>query len=511
MPPIPSTSTSTSSTDGFTKTSLAFAPVNDVYLAELESLRDRFTSFQQPNEGKHATGELDNGIVLVDTIRKPDNKCSSSSNSSSNTTGTITTLSRAFYRAGRRKGSLHFDPSSVNAAIVTCGGLCPGLNNVIRELVRTLKTSYGVQTVWGVVGGWNGFCKAFSDPIELTPKWVEAIHHTGGSALKTSRGGLNVEEVVQFLQDRDISQLYIIGGDGTHRAAYKVHEHLMSKDLNIAVAGIPKTIDNDIDFLDRSFGFNTAVEAAQNSIRSALVEARCTLPNGIGVVKLMGRSAGYLAAFAALSSGDVDAVLVPEIPVLLEDLLPHIYERVKQKKHAVIVVAEGAGKNLLAQSGEKEAGSGNDILPPIAEYIRDKILEYYKSKGEPCRMKYIDPSYQVRSVPANAADALYCTQLAHNAVHGCMSGLTGFSVGMVNNRTVYIPIPQLVENSPRSMDPANSPIWDRILAMTGQPHPSTLFPDQDDIIASGATTNGDTNSSGDTGDQFPRLPEPTVH
>jgi 6-phosphofructokinase 1 len=261
-------------------------------------------------------------------------------------------------------------------------------------------------------------------------------------------------------------------------------------------------LHKDIDYIDRSFGFYSAIEAAQNSIRTALVEARCTLPNGVGVIKFMGRSAGFLAAFAALGSGDVDAVLLPEVPVVLrgeDGILPHIFKRVKEKQHAVVVVAEGAGSELLGQTGEKEAGSGNQLLPPIAEYIRDQIKAYFAEQNEEVRMKYVDPSYSVRSVPANAIDSLYCYQLAHNAVHGCMSGLTGFSCGMVNNRTVYIPIPQLVATSPRSMDP-NGPIYDRILSMTGQPVPAL----------NGNKEKG-RHKAMNSSTSFPRLPEPTVH
>lgn len=232
------------------------------------------------------------------------------------------------------------------------------------------------------------------------------------------------------------------------------------------------------------------------------MEARCTLPNGIGVIKLMGRSAGFLAAFAALGSGDVDAVLVPEVPIALDGphgILPHLFRRVQEKQHAVVVVAEGAGEELLGECSEREAGSGNKKLPPIAEYVRDQIVEYFNERKVEVRMKFVDPSYSVRSVPANATDALYCTQLAQNAVHGCMNGLTGFSTGLVNNRTVYIPIPQLVAASPRSMDPSG-PIWDRVLAITQQPSPPAVDKADKD------NESGTTKST-----SFPRLPEPTFH
>jgi 6-phosphofructokinase 1 len=474
----------------FVLTSKPYAIVNQVYVAQVDSLRPHFTSFES-GEKDYDGDDNDNGLVLVDTVRKPG----------------MPNICRGFYRAGRRKW-LHFDPRNVQAAIVTCGGLCPGLNNVVRELTRTLySTQYQVKQVWGITGGWHGFVNPEYQPIALTKAWVETIHHSGGSALKTSRGGLDTNKVLQFLQDYQINQLYIIGGDGTLRAAHKVHEECSKQKLNIAVAGVPKTIDNDIDYLDRSFGFSTAVEAAQNSIRTALVEAKCTLPNGIGIIKLMGRSAGFLAAFAALGSGDVDAVLVPEVPIVLDGprgILPHILRRVKEKQYAVIVVAEGAGGELLGETGAKEAGSGNKILPPIAEYIRDRVMEYFDQHGVQARMKFVDPSYSVRSVPANAMDSLYCTTLAHNAVHGCMSGLTGFSVGMVNNRTVYIPIPQLCATSPRSLDP-HGPIWQRVKAMTGQPDPENL------AVIPQQSNQEKEQKSGIEIQSFPRLPEPTVH
>ena len=259
---------------------------------------------------------------------------------------------------------------------------------------------------------------------------------------------------------------------------------------------------------DRSFGFYSAIEAAQTSIRTALVEARCTLPNGVGVIKLMGRSAGFLSAFAALGSGDVDAVLLPEVPIVLrgeKGLLPHIFQRVQEKQHAVVVVAEGAGQEFFAdQDAGKEEGSGNDKLHPIAEYMVDQIKEYFAEHNQQVRTKFVDPSYSVRAVAANATDSLYCTQLAHNAVHGCMSGLTGFSVGMVNNRTVYIPIPQLVKTSPRSMDP-RGPIWDRILAMTGQPDTNDMD------TPAGAEFRKSLSKRQNHPEIFPQLPEPTVH
>ena len=272
------------------------------------------------------------------------------------------------------------------------------------------------------------------------------------------------------------------------------HPCFSGQGLNVSVAGIPKTIDNDIDHIDQSFGFNSAVEAAQLAIRTAKTEAVCNKPNGIGIVKLMGRSAGFIAAHSTMSSSDVDLCLVPEVPIVLEGpkgCLPHLRRRVREQGHAVVVVAEGAGEELLGESAEVDAG-GNKKLPPIGEFMKTAITDYYKKHGEEATVKYIDPSYMVRSVPANAADSLCklllamlnmhshrleltysfptdCMQLAQNAVHGAMAGFTGFSVGLCNNRMVFLPIPELVATSPRSMHPRGR-TWERVLALTRQPN-----------------------------------------
>jgi 6-phosphofructokinase 1 len=237
------------------------------------------------------------------------------------------------------------------------------------------------------------------------------------------------------------------------------------------VAGVPKTIDNDVDYIDHSFGFSSAVEAAQKAIKSAKTEAVCNLPNGIGIVKLMGRSAGFIAAHATMASGDVDLCLLPEIPIILEGekgCLPHLMRRVAQQGYAVVVVAEGAGEDILGQSSEKDA-SGNKKLPKIGEFLQEQIVSHFNEQGQAVTVKYIDPSYMVRSIPANASDSLYCMQLGQNAVHGAMAGFTGFSVGLCNNRMVWLPIPELVATSPRSMNPRGR-TWERVLAVTRQPN-----------------------------------------
>jgi len=393
-------------------------------------------------------------LVIGDIVRKPGGE----------------PVTRAYLRGGPRK-LLHFQPKEVRAAIVTCGGLCPGLNNIIQNIVRTLISLYGASTVLGIRGGYAGFHPDGLPPMDLTLESVAGINLIGGTILGSGRGGFDVDVIMAFLRKHRISQLYVVGGDGTHRAANKVAEEARRLQVNIAVVGVPKTIDNDIDLIDRSFGFNTAVEEAQKAIRSAQVEAQCNHPNGIGIVKLMGRHSGFIAVHSTLCHGEVDLCLVPEVPVVTEGpkgCFTHLDNVLKKKGHAVIVVAEGAGEEILGQSATIDKG-GNRKLPELGVWLKDQLGKHFDKKGTTVTVKYIDPSYMIRSVKANAGDAVYCLLLAQNAVHGAMAGYTSFSVGLCNNRVVFLPISALVENSPRGMNPVGR-TWERVVSVTGQPN-----------------------------------------
>jgi len=434
--------------------------IDEVYLWEVEHLSKQFASTSKiPNA--MSNGVAYNKLISSDEVIIADIKQSPSA----------AAHSRAYVRAGPRR-ELHFDPKEVTAAIVTCGGLCPGLNNVIRELTNSLYHLYGVDKVLGVRGGYAGFYTDGWDPIALTPEVVSNIHHEGGTFLGSSRGGFDLSATVSFLRKHRVDQLYVIGGDGTHRGAFRIHEECMRLGVRVGVAGIPKTIDNDVDYIDRSFGFSSAVQAAQAAIRTAKTEAACNLPNGVGVVKLMGRHAGFVAVHAAMGSGDVDLCLVPEVPIVMEGekgCLPFLKRRVEEQGYAVVVVAEGAGEELLGESTEADK-SGNKKLPAIGQFLKKEIESYFgRHVPGGATVKYVDPSYMIRSCPANAADSLYCMQLAQNAVHGLMAGYTGFSVGCCNNRMVLLPIPELVATSPRRMD-CWGRTWERVLSLTRQPN-----------------------------------------
>ncbi|KAM7490486.1 hypothetical protein LguiA_033407 [Lonicera macranthoides] len=375
-----------------------------------------------------------------------------------------------FRRAGPRQ-KVYFESDEVHACIVTCGGLCPGLNTVIREIVCALYHMYGVNKVLGIDGGYRGFYAR--NTIPLTPKVVNDIHKRGGTVLGTSRGGHDTLKIVDNIQDRGINQVYIIGGDGTQKGAAAIYEEIRRRGLKAVVAGIPKTIDNDIPVIDRSFGFDTAVEEAQRAINAAHVEAE-SAENGVGVVKLMGRYSGFIAMYATLASRDVDCCLIPESPFFLEGeggLFEFVEKRLKENGHMVIVIAEGAGQELLSETWNSKSeldASGNRLLRDVGLWISHKIKEHFsREKKRDITLKYIDPTYMIRAVPSNAADNVYCTLLAQSCVHGVMAGYTGFTSGLVNGRQTYIPFNRITEvhNSVVITDR----MWARLLSSTNQP------------------------------------------
>ncbi|KAK4354663.1 hypothetical protein RND71_026857 [Anisodus tanguticus] len=372
-----------------------------------------------------------------------------------------------FRRAGPRQ-KVYFEPDDVYACIVTCGGLCPGLNTVIREIVCGLYYMYGVSRVMGIDGGYRGFYS--KNTIPLTPKVVNGIHKRGGTILGTSRGGHVTKKIVDSIQDRGINQVYIIGGDGTQRGAAVIFEEIRRRGLNVAVAGIPKTIDNDIPVIDKSFGFDSAVEEAQRAISAAHVEAT-SFENGIGLVKLMGRDSGFIAMYATLASRDVDCCLIPESPFYLEGrggLFEYIEHRLRDNGHMVIVIAEGAGQELVSESLKSSDPSGNKLLHDVGLWISERIKEHFsKQKKMVINLKYIDPTYMIRAIPSNASDNVYCTLLAESAVHGAMAGYTGFTVGPVNGRHAYIPFNRIIEKQNKVV--ITDRMWARLLSSTLQP------------------------------------------
>jgi 6-phosphofructokinase 1 len=376
-----------------------------------------------------------------------------------------------FELAGPRD-RVFFDPTKLKCGIVTCGGLCPGLNNVIRGIVVALTQSYGVEKILGFRYGYEGLVRRHGlGHVRLTPTVVSEAHREGGTMLGTSRGNQDPGEMVDRLQELGVDVLFVIGGDGTFRGAMTLAEEVKRRGLSIGVVGVPKTIDNDIHFIDRSFGFETAFSAAVDVIHSARVEAMGAR-NGVGVVKLMGRHSGFVACHAALASTDVDVVLIPEIPIRLEGrggLFEFLEARLDTDAHALIVVAEGAGQDLCAQSALPTStdASGNARLADIGVVLKERIIEHFRRKRTEITLKYIDPSYHIRSVPASPPDSVYCWNLARNAVHAAMAGNTNMLIGRWHGRFVHVPMP-LATRFRKQVDVAGD-LWASVVESTGQP------------------------------------------
>lgn len=377
----------------------------------------------------------------------------------------------AFELAGPR-ARIYFEPAKLRCGIVTCGGLCPGINDVVRGLVLALWNQYGVRGILGFRYGLQGFVPRYHHPVvELDPSAVAGIHQTGGTMLGTSRGRQDLDEVVDCVERMNLGALFVIGGGGTMRAALGMAERLASRDLKCVVVGVPKAIDNDLMFIERSFGFETAYAEAVKSIRTACVEAMGS-PAGVGLVRLMGRHSGFIASHATLASGDVDFTLIPEVPFRLDGeggVLDALEQRLAQRGHAVIVAAEGAGRHVPRRSEPppKDVGSTMGAAEDVGELLQQAIRQHFAAKNLELNLRYVDPSYDIRSVPASASDSIYCLRLAQNAAHAALCGKTAVVVGDWHGSLVHVPM-KLAGSGRKQVD-TRGDLWLSVLEDTGQP------------------------------------------
>ena len=365
--------------------------------------------------------------------------------------------------AGPRR-KLFFDPAKVSAGIVTCGGVCPGLNNVIRAIVNIIWYRYGVRRIVGFKYGFKGLTGAVPY-IQLTPDFVKDVHNFGGTLLGTSRGPQSEKVMADYLLSEKIDILFCIGGDGTMKGTHALATEMSSRQAHVSIIGIGKTIDNDILYLDRSFGFETAVGLSQHAIIAAHEESRST-ENGIGIVKLMGRESGAIALYASLASGDVNVLLVPEVPFNIEDLITYLVDRFKTRDHCLIVCAEGAGQEMLGKTAKTDA-SGNRLLSDIGEFLKQQISSELKKRNVIHSIKYIDPSYSIRAGVANSNDAVLCTVYAQMAVHAAMCGKTDTMIGLLHGKFVHLPLKKVTEGK-KNVD-IKGTHWQAFLDATGSP------------------------------------------
>ena len=386
------------------------------------------------------------------------------------------------YVRGAPREEIAFDPKTVKAAIATCGGLCPGLNVVVRELVMTLYYNYGVREIFGVQSGYRGFYTPGSIK-PLTPDIVTEAHTLGGTLLKSSRGGFDLTAICDAIDSHGFNMLFILGGDGTHRGIMSISTELRKRGRCVSIVGVPKTIDNDIPLIEKSFGFETAVQEAQRAIQSANVEAN-SVNYGVGLVRVMGRNSGFVAMNATIASRDVNVCLIPEVPYEIKRVCEHVHRRLLARNHCVLVVAEGAATACVDQHLVREGKdpSGNPLLFDIGNHLKKEIVEYCSSQGMECTLKFIDPTYMIRTVPANSHDRTLCVQLAQAATHGAFAGYTAFTVGTIAGASVLIPVQTITQAKEgkdampgqRRVDPERNIMWWRLMASTGQPSFMTL-------------------------------------
>ena len=375
----------------------------------------------------------------------------------------------AFQVAGVHE-KIYFEPKKVKAGIVTCGGICPGINNVIRSIVMCLWNNYDCQQAYGFRYGLQGFIDKYGhDLMHLTPEIVLDIHNQGGTILGTSRGSQPPEDIVDRLEFENFNQIFFIGGNGTLQAAGRVYEEIARRNLDISVMAIPKTIDNDIMYVTQSFGFDTAVDVATNAIKSAYIEAKSS-PNGIGLVKLMGRNSGFIAATASVAQRNVNYVLIPEVPFQIDGengLLNRLKHTILQKNYAVVVVAEGAGQDLIQSNSLGTDASGNPKLKDIGFFLKDRIGQFFKDEGVELNLKYIDPSYLIRSVPSNTHDNIFTALLGQYAAHAAMAGFTNALISWWHG--VYCIIPMNLASSGTKIINPSGRLWQNVIESTGQP------------------------------------------
>ncbi|MCB1754971.1 MAG: ATP-dependent 6-phosphofructokinase [Gammaproteobacteria bacterium] len=370
--------------------------------------------------------------------------------------------------AGARR-KIYFQPGRTRAAIVTCGGLCPGINAVIRGIVMQLWHIYGCKDIIGIRYGFGGLTENAPPPIELNPTIVNDLKTRGGTILGTSRGTPPTDQLVDSLEWKNIDILFVIGGDGSMRGANAIWEEVKKRGLKKSIIGVPKTIDNDIPFVTRSFGFETAVAEACEAVNCASTEAR-GIRNGIGIVKLMGRNAGYIAANACLASGNANFCLIPEVAFALDGpggFLDLLERRLRLRHNAVIVIAEGAGQEFFADQDLGSDASGNRKLGDIGLLLKERISTYLKKVGLDNSIKYIEPSYLIRSTGPNANDQLFCDTCARAAVHAALAGKSGLLIGNRFRHIVHVPMRALAGKE-RKVNP-DGDLWFSVRENTGQP------------------------------------------
>jgi 6-phosphofructokinase 1 len=395
----------------------------------------------------------------------------------------------AFLAAGPR-AELRHNPQKIRAAIVTTGGLAPGMHSVIHSIVKRHCEIYSIDKtngeIFGVYDSFKGLSNNLADNlVALEPSVTEEWLDHGGSMLGMVRyygeGGPDrdgalasmVQKISANLQNNDIDILYIIGGDGSLKVAHQ----LALANPTRSIVGIPKTMDNDILWVERSFGFDTAVEQAADIVNTMHTEAMST--RRICLIELFGAESGFVAANATLASGHVDLVLIPEVFLslkadeirsYLQDAVDHIQETVQgapsHSPHAVIVVAEGVGTVLEEKqvSIDGTGATGEPFVNQLRRHLESRIRDAH---GDMLSVFINQPRHHIRAVAANAHDRIFCERLGALSVDNALAGYTDFMVSEWLTEFVLVPL-SLMGDWKKGVD-LRSMFWKQVISSTGQP------------------------------------------
>lgn len=319
----------------------------------------------------------------------------------------------------------------MRVGVLTGGGDCPGLNAVIRAVVRKGVNEHGFEFV-GFRDGWRGPLEGVTVPLGI--EQCRGILPRGGTILGSSRTNPfavedGVERIRENLAAAGVDALVAIGGEDTLGVATRLAE------LGVAVVGVPKTIDNDLSGTDFTFGFDTAVNIATEAIDRLHTTAESH--HRVLVVEVMGRHAGWIALHSGIAGG-ASAVLIPEVPFDIDAVCAHVETRFRSEYAPIIVVSEGAvpadGSEMTLSSGEKDA-FGHVRLGGIGDRLAHEIEQRTGKEARAVVLGHIQ-----RGGTPSAFDRWLATRFGLQAIDAVADGEFGVMVALRGTKIVRVPL-----------------------------------------------------------------------
>lgn len=429
--------------------------------------------------------------------------------------------------AGPRRYVSYPQKNQLKVGILVSGGIAPGINAVISGIIarhhayqawsQKINKNYALE-ILGYSEALKGLLHAGRPAVPLDLKTVrEAVNH-GGSILPTARADelLDLEDpkqrdgaldkVTSRLINQQIDILYIIGGDGSMRAAHAISCRARRNPINeLSVIGIPKTMDNDILWVWQSFGFLSAVEFAKQAILQLHTEVMSN-PR-LCVIQLFGSDSGFVVSHAALASGVCDAVLIPEVNFTLKQLSGYIRYRLQDRPHSdkpyggIVALAETAipldWREYVSATAEVADGSEKVILTPeelraietfeshgrrvhgqtpdalrsgglrLVSQILQREIRKLGDRWSSYRVFTNEPRHLIRSIEPSVSDVIFAQRLGTLAVDNAMAGYHDFMISQWLTEYVLVPLKLVVLG--RKRVPEHGIFWKSVRASTGQP------------------------------------------